>query len=432
MSSLAGVTRISPNGRHAINFNPFTSRPTSSVTISYVDLETNNLTPVNVPAPAFPEYIQAPYVGLRSIADDGTAIVGVTDGSYTRHGFILRPGAEPLPFVQGLPLGIDAAAAHILIQRQEGLFILEMATGRATQLLRSDQPAFGFRMSDDGRRLMYLSSAQVHVLDTATVADRMLASDAGLEATLSGDGKVVHAVTAKGALVRIAVDSGAVVEWIGRTPYLTGAGVQLEPGLIATLGGVALSDAVLDGTAPYQAWLGSLTMWIGERKMPVIHVEPNSVSFLVPWDIQPENGKIRIQAEVQGERTPFYFPEVIGSLANEPFPRAGLVARLNWEPFFVGPVSPGEIIHVFALGFGPVSPEVPEGALAPATEPYARLAQTLNCGNLEVLYAGLQPYNVQRIYQLDLRIGPKTGYQQFSCTLGGGAPFVFLTLNVVP
>jgi len=119
-------------------------------------------------------------------------------------------------------------------------------------------------------------------------------------------------------------------------------------------------------------------------------------------------------------------------LTGEPFPRAGLVTRLNWEPFFVGPVSPGEVIHVFALGFGPVSPEVPEGALAPAAEPYARLAQTLNCGNLEVLYAGLAPYNVQRIYQLDLRIGRKAGYQQFSCTLGGGAPFVFLTLNVVP
>jgi len=95
-------------------------------------------------------------------------------------------------------------------------------------------------------------------------------------------------------------------------------------------------------------------------------------------------------------------------------------------------VSPGEIIHVFALGFGPVMPEVPEGALAPAAEPYARLAQSLSCGNLDVLYAGLAPYNVQRIYQLDLRIGPKVGYQQFSCTLGGGAPFVFLTLNVVP
>jgi uncharacterized protein (TIGR03437 family) len=431
-SSLAGMTRISPNGKYAINFNPSTARLYNGVTVSYVDLQTNQLTLVNVPATTFPEYVQVPYSGLRSIADDGTAIVGVTDGSRTHHGFLLRPGASPLPFPQGLPLGISAAADRILVQGQDGIFILEVATGLATQLLSSDSAAFGFRMSDDGRRLMYLRAGQVHLLETVTRADRTLASDAVSDATMSGDGMVVHVVTAKGALLRIAVDTGVVSEWVGRTPYLSGTGMTLTPGLIATRSGVGLADSVLDGTAPFRAWLGTLTMWIGERKVPVIHLEPNSVSFLVPWDIQAENGKIRIQAEVKGENTPFYFPEVIAGMAGEPFPRAGLVARLNWEPFYVGPVSPGEIIHVFALGFGPVSPEVPEGALAPAAEPYARLAQNLSCSNLEVLYAGLAPYNVQRIYQLDLRIGPKAGYQQFSCTLGGGTPFVFLTLNVVP
>jgi uncharacterized protein (TIGR03437 family) len=350
----------------------------------------------------------------------------------TRHGFILRPGAEPLPFAQGLPLGIDAAAAHILMQEQEGLFLFDVATGRSTQLLPSDLPASGFRLSDDGTRFMYLSGGQVHVRDTFTMLDRTLASDAVTDATMSGDGAVVHAVTTKGALLKIAVDTGAVAEWIGRTPYIYSPNGGVSAGLIATLSGVALSDAALDGTPPYSAWLGNLTMWISERKIPVIHVDPNHVSFLVPWDTQAEDGQIRIQAEVQGEHTPFYFPEAITTLSKTMFPQAGAVMRANWEQFYVGPVSPGEIIHVFALGFGPVSPEVPEGALAPAAEPYARLAQTLNCGNLDVLYAGLAPYNVQRIYQLDLRIGPKTGYQQFSCTLGGGTPFVFLTLNVVP
>ena len=113
-------------------------------------------------------------------------------------------------------------------------------------------------------------------------------------------------------------------------------------------------------------------------------------------------------------------------------PQAGAVTRANWEQFYVGPVNPGEIIHVFALGFGPVSPEPPEGGAAPAVEPYSRVALPLACTNLDILYAGLMPYTVQRIYQLDLRIGPKTGYQQFICTLGTSQPFAFLTLNVVP
>jgi len=49
-----------------------------------------------------------------------------------------------------------------------------------------------------------------------------------------------------------------------------------------------------------------------------------------------------------------------------------------------------------------------------------------------VLYAGLQPGTVARIYQVDLQIGTKTGYQQFLCAVGGGTTFVFLTLNVIP
>jgi hypothetical protein len=42
------------------------------------------------------------------------------------------------------------------------------------------------------------------------------------------------------------------------------------------------------------------------------------------------------------------------------------------------------------------------------------------------------PTYVERVYQIDLRIGQTPGYKKFTCTLGGSDPFVFLTLNVVP
>jgi hypothetical protein len=35
------------------------------------------------------------------------------------------------------------------------------------------------------------------------------------------------------------------------------------------------------------------------------------------------------------------------------------------------------------------------------------------------------------VYQLDIRIGATPGYQKFTCALGGAAPFIFLTLNIV-
>ena len=49
-----------------------------------------------------------------------------------------------------------------------------------------------------------------------------------------------------------------------------------------------------------------------------------------------------------------------------------------------------------------------------------------------VLYAGLAAGAVERVYQIDLRIGPIAGYQKFTWAIGTNDPFVFLTLNVAP
>jgi uncharacterized protein (TIGR03437 family) len=96
----------------------------------------------------------------------------------------------------------------------------------------------------------------------------------------------------------------------------------------------------------------------------------------------------------------------------------------------VGPINTGEIIHVYAAGFGPVSPVVPDGAAAPSTEPLSRITQSFTCSNAEVLYAGLAPGAVERVYQIDIRVGPTAGYQKFVCSLGA-QEFAFLTLNIV-
>jgi len=47
-----------------------------------------------------------------------------------------------------------------------------------------------------------------------------------------------------------------------------------------------------------------------------------------------------------------------------------------------------------------------------------------------VLYAGLAPGAVERVYQVDIRLN-RTGYHLFQCT-SGGKPSLALTLNVVP
>jgi uncharacterized protein (TIGR03437 family) len=434
-ASLRGIVRLSAGGRYALVYLAATGRLYTSFVLSFLDLRTGAQTPVRVPAPVFPEYVPAPYGGGRVIADDGTAVLGVTDGSHTRHGYILKPGADaaPFPIADGMPLIIDAAASKVLYQKQDGVYLLDLGTVQSTALLPADQPASGFRMSDDARRLLFLRDGQVHVLDTATVSDRTLTSDAAkiTEATISGDGKTVFAVTGIGRLLKIDVDAGSQIELIGHTPYLASFG-DVPPGFTMTLHGSGLSDSVINGTVPLNNWLGNVTMWIGERKVPVTQLTPNSVSIIVPWDIQSDGGSIRIQAEAPGDHTPFYFPEVMAPFYPGRFPSAGAIARQDWTQTYVGPINTGEIIHVYAIGFGPVFPDVPEGTAAPSAEPFSRITQSLTCSNAEILYAGLSPGTVERVYQLDIRIGPTAGYQKFLCSLGGAEPFNFLTLNIVP
>jgi uncharacterized protein (TIGR03437 family) len=435
-TSLPGIVRISANGRYALVYVAYTGRLYTSFVLSFLDLRTGAQTPVSVPAPVFPEYVPGPYGGGRAIANDGTALLAYTDGSYTRHGYILKPGADPAPFPvpDGMPLVIDVNASKVLYQKQDGLYLLDLGTAQSTLLVPGNQPPYAFSMSDDARRLLFLRDGQVHVLDTSTVIDRTLTSDAAkiTEATISGDGKTAFAVTGIGRLIQIHVDEGSQIELIGRTPYLNSFGVYVVPGLTLTLNGSALSDSVINGTVPLNNWLGNVTMWIGERKVPVTQLTPDSVSIIVPWDIQSDGGFMRIQAEAPGDHTPFYFPEVMAPLYPDPFPRAGAIARQDWTQTYVGPINTGEIIHVYAIGFGPVFPEVPDGAAAPAAEPLSRITQSLTCSNAEILYAGLSPGTVERVYQLDIRIGPTPGYQKFSCSLGGAAPFIFLTLDIVP
>ena len=429
-TTMPGVVRLASAGRYAIVFLGATARSFDPVTVSYLDLQTGVQTIIAVPHFDPPQNVQIPRSG-RVIANDGTAVVGISSFSAQNTGYVVKPGAPPQPFpiAGALPLAIDASGTKVLYQSQ-GYWLLDLTTQQSTRLLGADTSLAGLRLSDDGRMLEYLHDAQVHVLDTGSGVDRTLTADPApiTEATLSGDGSFVWAVTGVGRLLRIRTGDGSQTEIVGRTPYLQPQAFSIVPGMTAQLAGSGLSDSTLYGTPPLQPFLGPVTMWIGERKVPLTQVTPSSVAFIVPWDI---SGPIRMLAETPGDHTPFYYPEAQAVVSATSFPVAGPIARQDWTRTFSGPVNTGEIIHVFALGFGPVSPEVPEGAAAPSAEPFARLTQPLTCSNAEVLYAGLAPYAVERVYQIDLRIGPVAGYQKFTCTLGGDAPFLFLTLNVV-
>ena len=427
-SELPGIARVSANGTWSIVYSPRTGRLYDGLDVTFFNLQTRSRTDVAVAVPGFPHPVLVPYTGGRVIANDGTALLAFDNG-----GYLLKPNSAPVafPVQDGVPLVISADASRVVYRKQD-IYLLDMHTKSSTLLIPAVDHTSGYSICDDGTRVTFLRDGQVHVIDTVTLNDRALTNDAGqiTEATISGDGGTLYAATSLGGLLMIDANSGNAITLIGRTPYLNPIRpMSLMRGMAPIFTGSALSDSTIRGTPPFNPWLDQVTTWIGETKVPLIELTPTSLRLLVPWNLPA--GPTRVVAEITGDRTPFDFPEVAVDIPPAGIPVAGAIARQDWTQTFVGPINTGEIIHVYAAGLGPVSPEPPPGAAAPSTEPLARITQPLTCTNAKVLYAGLAPGAVERVYQVDIRIGPTPGYQKFTCTLGGSEPFVFLTLNVV-
>jgi uncharacterized protein (TIGR03437 family) len=435
-----GVVRLSPSGRYAVVFNARTASVFSPVDVFLLDLSAGAQFPVSLPPTAFPSYLSYSPAGGRVIADDGTAIL-----SYGDMGFLIRPGSEPEPFpvAQAVPLLISADGAKVLYSLEAGLRLLNLRTREDRLVIPAGNEFQRPFLSDDGERLLFLRAGQAYVIRTDGTGLRALTTDPPetiQAAALAGNGRIAYAAAAgeRGArLLKINTGTGEQTEIIGPTPYLHPVPGLADAGLAVTVTGLGLSDVSLQAAPPLKPWLGSLTMWMEERKVPVLEVTPTSVRFLVPWDIRPRgSGEMRILAETPAPHTPFDSPETY--LQVHASPRAGLIAHENWDGLvgfglpFGTPPRRGEIIHIWAVGLGAVSPEPLEGTPAPSAEPLARLARPLACSDSEVLYAGLAPGYLERIYQVDLRLGDVTGYVQFFCSFGGEDRFIFLSLNVLP
>ena len=129
-TNLAGNVRLSAGGRYAIVYHAMSSRPSSSFTLAFLDLQTGAQTPVPITAVTFPEYVLLPFTGGRVIANDGTALLGISDASARNRGYILKPGVDPqsFPIADAVPLMIDAAASKVLYQTQTSLYLLDLRT----------------------------------------------------------------------------------------------------------------------------------------------------------------------------------------------------------------------------------------------------------------------------------------------------------------
>lgn len=405
-----GVLRLSANGRWAI----VDTTPTvyTQTTGYLVDLTTGARTEFQ-----FPSLGGVQFPSGRAIADDGTALFSNFGKTY-----LLRPGGAPVSIDAGFPVAISATGTQILYVT-DAAHLLDLTTQRDQQL----GPGFA-GLSGDGSRAVFVENGMVSVTDLGGGARQVATVPEGVSsAVLSGNGKVLYAVTGTGRLVKITVDTGVTTEIVGRTIDIV-TPTSVDAGMFTTISGRGFAEQSFSASAPLPLTLGGVSVSVGGRLVPVSRVTPTAIDILVPWDMS--GSALPVVVETPSTNTPFGPPQA--TLATGRAPRAGALYREDWTLVSNLTVHTAEVIHVLAVGLGGVLPEVAPGTAAPSSEPLARLASPMSCSNATVLYAGLQPGTVARVYQVDLQIGGTTGYQQFGCSLGGTAPFAFLTLNVSP
>jgi uncharacterized protein (TIGR03437 family) len=214
-------------------------------------------------------------------------------------------------------------------------------------------------------------------------------------------------------LITILCACNAIV--CGQTPpSFTAAGVVnaatnqpvLAPYSICSVYGTEL---YLDGTAwasgrtEVPTSLDGVTIKIGTTPAGVVYVSANQINFLIPNTLTPGSYSMRVMRDSLSSTA---VPIVIQETA------PGIFTATHADGSSVtanAPARPGEIIIVYATGFGRTQPDPADRALAVKAAPIIHLTdlQVLLDGTAIdpsfVLYAGLTPGNAG-LYQVNLRL----------------------------
>jgi hypothetical protein len=210
---LPGRAKLSRNGRFALLY-----RPCRSVTL--VDLVSGGQTSFELSA----GFDAVGGTGRRAVASDGT-VVFVRD--FAGGLAIARPGrltfqqtSQPVfhPVIDDQATTVvyeTPAPNYIAAGRRGRIMLVDIASGAERELAQGVGPMLEPALSNDGRLVMFLSWTgpqvpQVFVINRDGSGLRQLTRepDGVAKAALSGDGRVVYAVTTGGLVRRIEVTSG--------------------------------------------------------------------------------------------------------------------------------------------------------------------------------------------------------------------------------
>jgi uncharacterized protein (TIGR03437 family) len=239
------------------------------------------------------------------------------------------------------------------------------------------------------------------------------------------------------------------------------SGKAVGSGTIAAVFGSQFSAAgpAYASSVPLPTTLANVQVLVNGTAAPLFYVDANQADFQLPFGLTAGTAVIQVTSNGQaGNQVSFSVDSIAPRLFTLPqFGPApdtspwGIVINASDGtlalPSSLGipahPAHPGDIVTIYALGLGPVSPSVATGSGAPATTP---LAQTVNpvtvyfgggfLGNTtaSASYAGLAP-NFVGLYQINVTIPPGTPIGDIPVTIempGHSSNFVEMSIAASP
>ena len=428
-----GVTTLSRDGRYALRWG--STFPLSGPVPGLLDL--SNGAQISVPGVVY---------GGRAIASGGVVLTFVNNAPV----LWTQKGSTSLSFSSSyynrLVLSDNAAAivveSGLLNLEPLSLYLYDVASGQSTPLDQGSVTSYDASISDDGRLVCYLQNSQVVLYDREMQSQIPLPTtpDGVNEAILSGDGSTIWVATAGGRLVRIDVASAAAQEIIPRTPLVTlmlGAPV---PGSLNWVYGSGLSETSTTASFPLPEAVVEPDDWVsllvGSTPGRLASVTPTAIQYQIPFEIAPGTWELSLYPNA----SPFAQPGLsINLVPFAPQPvalppdDAPVIANHDFSALIddQNPGHPGEIIHVYFTGLGPVSPPLASGAPAPLNllEPAAQYpscqANTApgETQPAQILFAGMAP-GFAGVYQVDFQLPSQvtflnndgvTGYAAWEC-----------------
>jgi uncharacterized protein (TIGR03437 family) len=357
--SRTGKVRLSANGRWAF-FTGGTSilyPPHAAI----VDLESGREIPVDA------DTFYSAGTGRRVVANNGTVVsagafggIFLTDAHGVRRAFSTNANARAVT--------IADSAQYALYETDSpspSIVLLDAITGEQIVAVAAVEGCRAPSLAQDSRTMLFLSAAnwegkndqqavQAWLMDlyTGTLRQASSENDDVVEATISGDARVVYAATSGGRVLRIDLASGETSEAVPTTPSVSTWTADEAPGSSYTILGHGLANA--------EASLNGI-------QLKLTGGEPGAADYLLPWSMPVGDGYLEVgsggspfQPEQKQVHVATLAPSFLrwGEFWDVDASEAVYIWALHDGPWRLvtaeDPARPGEVIQLQMRGLGPV------------------------------------------------------------------------------